>query len=97
MDGNWQINDLALCIKRGLWRDARTMEYVEYGPKAGEILTVRRIGRKLPVDGENPTLLGFSGWGADLFSAAKFVKLDHPAAETKVNRTAASVREYEPA
>ncbi len=69
---DWQAGDLALCIKQGRWRSAGV--YMR-GPKAGAVLTVRRVG----LDGNGFPTIWLIGWhgdeGADGFNPARFRKI----------------------
>lgn len=75
MAKGWQVNDLALCIKQGRWRDSQTGEVVEIGPQAGQFLTVTRVTRGWVPANKGKVLLGFKGHGNDLFAASRFVKI----------------------
>lgn len=76
MKQQWQVNDLALCIKQGLWCDGATGEYVTVGPKAGQILTVARVARSWQPQHRGELLLGFAEHGRDYFAANRFVKIE---------------------
>lgn len=76
MNQNWQVGDVALCIKQGSWRDRDTGEIVEIGPKAGQFLTVIQVARSCAPANRGHLLLGFKGHGRDLFAASRFVKIE---------------------
>lgn len=42
---DWQVGDLALCVKRGAWHDG--FHIFDIPVRAGMILTVRRVGRAI--------------------------------------------------
>lgn len=74
MSNNWQINDIALCIKQGKWRVRGSDEIVDDGPKAGQLLTVNRVDYIW--NNQAPWLmLGFVGYGKDLFAADRFIRI----------------------
>ncbi len=69
---DWAPGDLALCIKQGRWRSDGMFSR---GPKAGAVLTVRRVGS----DGNGLPTIWFIGWpgdeGADGYNPARFRKI----------------------
>jgi len=70
---DWQVGDLALCIKLGPWRDV-------IGPKCGEVRAVRGVGRD-PI-GVGLWLEGYPGkLRSDGFSASRFRKITPPKAD----------------
>jgi hypothetical protein len=76
MSGGWQINDMALCIKQGLWRDNETGEVVEFGPKAGQLLTVLAVTTGWSPKSRGRLLLRFKGFGSkDYYGAQRFIKI----------------------
>ncbi|BDW81051.1 hypothetical protein MACH24_04890 [Erythrobacter sp. Dej080120_24] len=76
MDRNWQIGDLALCIKQGRWRERVTGKAVSIGPRAGEILTVVRLDYSHLPKNVGQLLLGFEMHGSDLFAADRFIRIN---------------------
>ena len=75
MNDDWQINDLALCIKQGKWRDVATKEVVATGPRAGQILTVIGVGYTDVFKSGRRIQLGFEAWPRDFFVADNFIKI----------------------
>ena len=47
MSGGWEPGDLAMCIFQGEWFAVRNdgAEWKSYGPRSGQILTVRAVAR----------------------------------------------------
>jgi hypothetical protein len=76
MSDGWQLGDMALCIKQGRWQDRETGELVNFGPKAGQILTVSGFARSWLPERPGHFLLKFRGHGHDFFAADRFVKID---------------------
>lgn len=81
---DWQVGDLALCIKQGRWRGAT---FGEFRParnmRAGIIATVRRVGVWQDSISDQAILtLWFEGWPGerfqDGFGAVRFVKVTPP-------------------
>ena len=73
---NWQVGDLALCIKQGAWRGSISgASPLIRCPKAGQILTVRGVGRGRVAS----ICLWFDGFDGDTighsFNAARFRKI----------------------
>ncbi len=77
MSAGWQVGDLALCIKRGLWRGTIIGELrATPAPSYNEIRRVRRVGI-LPNTGL--TVLWLEGYEGDAicfsFTARRFRKI----------------------
>ncbi|MFC3100375.1 hypothetical protein [Altererythrobacter lauratis] len=75
MDSEWRSGDLALCIKQGQWRDSATQEYVDFGPRAGALLTVCWVMDGAAMGRGSGLLLNFAPWPRDFFAARNFVKI----------------------
>lgn len=91
MDDTWRAGDLALCIKQGQWRDSATKEYVEFGPKAGTLLTVGWVMDAEAMGRGSGLLLNFAPWPRDFFVARNFVKIT-PDAEAMDEEVVVSLR-----
>ncbi|QIQ85711.1 hypothetical protein [Erythrobacter sp.] len=89
MTNIWQTGDLALCIKQGRWRDTATREAVDFGPRAGQILTVAHVGRGSTPHGAT-VLLGFDEWGRDRFAAGNFVRVTPDADRSEAEQESAA-------
>ncbi|MFC3098485.1 hypothetical protein [Alteraurantiacibacter palmitatis] len=95
MDDTWRAGDLALCIKQGKWRDSATKDYVEFGPKAGALLTVCWVMDGEAMGRDPGVLLNFAAWPRDFFVARNFVKIT-PDAERLDEEAAAAIRSGTP-
>lgn len=76
MDHEWQVGDLALCIKQGRWRERVSGKAVSIGPRAGEVLTVVRLEYSHLPKNLGQLLLGFEMHGNDLFAADRFIRIN---------------------
>lgn len=79
----WQVGDLALCVKVGPWVRIASGLVVESDPvRGGMVLTVRGVGIN-PFDGA--TALWFVGvggdWPGDAYCASRFIKVTPPEAD----------------
>lgn len=76
---DWEVGDVALCIKRGAWRGSLTGRSVD-GPKFGERLVVSEVCEARVL------CLRFTRWhGCDrglLWNASRFIKLNGLEADT---------------
>lgn len=72
---NWQVGDLALCIKHGRWRNTLNGRYRMKGPQLGSVNQVVRVARS---SFGAPTLY-FHPWPRVNFLADRFVKTTPPA------------------
>lgn len=76
MSDGWQINDMALCTKRGHWEDRATGELVTFGPKAAQLLTVSGVTTCWADRLQGHVLLSFKEFGRELYAAYRFIKMN---------------------
>lgn len=75
MPQDWQINDIALCIKQGCWEDRETGELVADGPTAGQLLTVSFVTTGWTAKSKGKLLLHFEEFPRDFYAAKRFIKI----------------------
>ncbi|HUD92305.1 hypothetical protein [Sphingobium sp.] len=67
---DWQVGDLAMCIRSGKWIDVIARD-ASSGPAPGSIHVVDEIGQAGGTD-----FLGFPEWPEDFFGADAFRKIE---------------------